>query len=129
MNKGTGYNKVYLFLFTIVYCLVTNVPIVNIGPGPALGIYLIILALIKGYYSAELKDVYNFENTKDLFHKIKLKDSLIELFCLILIYINAFFMDNEPVSLFEIIVLFVGFVLVYRYIFWGTTRTIRERTV
>ena len=119
----------YLFLFTIAYCLVTNVPFVNIGPGPALGIYLIVLALIKGYYSAELKDVYNFENTKDLFHKIKLKDSLIELFCLIIIYINAFFMDNEPVSLFEIIVLFVGFVLVYRYIFWGTTRTIRERSV
>ena len=117
----------YLLLFTIIYCLITQIEIVNIGPGPALGIYLIVLALIKGYYSAELKDVYNFENTKDLFHKIKLKDSLIELFCLIIIYINAFFMDNEPVSLFEIIVLFVGFVLVYRYIFWGTTRTIRER--
>ena len=117
----------YLFLFTIVYCLVTNVPFVNIGPGPALGIYLISLALIKGYCSEELKDVYNFGNTKDWFNKIKLKDSLIELCCLILIYINAFFMTNEPVSLFEIIVLFVGFVLVYRYIFWGTTRTIRER--
>lgn len=117
----------YLLLFTIIYCLITQIEIVNIGPGPALGIYLIVLALIKGYYSAELKNVYNFENTKDLFHKIKLKDSLIELFCLIIIYINAFFMDNEPVSLFEIIVLFVGFVLVYRYIFWGTIRTIRER--
>jgi len=120
---------VYLLLFTIIYCLITQIEIVNIGPGPALGIYLIVLALIKGYYSAELKNVYNFENTKDLFHKIKLKDSLIELFCLIIIYINAFFMDNEPVSLFEIIVLFVGFVLVYRYIFWGTTRTIRERSL
>ena len=117
----------YLLLFTIIYCLITQIEIVNIGPGPALGIYLIVLALIKGYYSAELKNVYNFENTKDLFHKIKLKDSLIELFCLILIYINAFLMINEPVSLFEIIFLFVGFVLVYRYIFWGTTRTIRER--
>ena len=117
----------YLLLFTIIYCLVTQIEIVNVGPGPALGIYLIVLALIKGYYSAELKDVYNFENTKDLFHKIKLKDSLIELFCLIIIYINAFFMDNEPVSLFEIIVLFVGFLCVYRFIFWGTSRTIRER--
>ena len=117
----------YLLLFTIIYCLITQIEIVNIGPGPALGIYLIVLALIKGYYSAELKNVYNFEDTKGLFHKIKLKDSLIELFCLIIIYINAFFMDNEPVSLFEIIFLFVGFVLVYRYIFWGTTRTIRER--
>ena len=124
-----GYSKVYLFLFTIAYCLVTNVPIVNIGPGPALGIYLIVLALIKGYCSEELKDVFNLGNTKNLFQKIKLKDSLTELFCLILIYINAFFMDNEPVSLFEVIVLFVGFVLVYRYIFWGTTRTIREKIV
>lgn len=117
----------YLLLYTIIYCLVTQIAIANLEPGPTLGIYLITLAFFKGYFSEELKDVFNFRKTKYLFNKVKIKDSSIELLCLILIYINALFMDYEPVSLLDIIILFVGFVTVYRFLFWGTSRTIRER--
>lgn len=117
----------YLLLFTIIYCLVTKIPIANMDSGPALGIYLIVLALIKGYFSEELKDVFNYKKTKYLFNKIGFKDSTMELLSLILIYINSYLMINESVSLFEFVYLFVGFAIVYRFLFWGITRTIRER--
>ena len=35
----------YLFLVTIIYCVITQV--LNIGYGPAIGIYLIALGLVK----------------------------------------------------------------------------------
>ena len=117
----------YLFLFTIIYCLVTNISIANLDPGPALGIYLIVLALIKGYLSEEIRDVFNFKKTKYLIEKIRFKDTVMELVSLVLIYINSYLMIDEPVSLFELVYLFVGFVIVYRFLFWGITRTIRER--
>ena len=78
----------YLFLFTIIYCVITQV--LNIGYGPAIGIYLIALGLVKGYLSEELKDVFNFIKTKHLFNKIRFKDSLMELLSLLLIYINLY---------------------------------------
>ena len=52
---------------------------------------------------------------------------LIELLSLVLVYINSYFIDYEPFTLFEFIFLFAGFVIVYRFLFWGITRTIKER--
>ena len=117
--------KVYLLLITIIYCVITQV--LNIGYGPAIGIILIVIGLVKGYLTEELKDVFNIKKTKYLYEKNGFKDSLMELLSLMLIYINSYLIMNEAVSLFEFLFLFVGFTMVYRFIFWGTTRTIRER--
>ncbi len=117
-------SKVYLLLFTIIYCVLTQ--ILNIAYGPAMGIYLIGLGLVKGLVSEELKDVFNFKKTKYLYEKNGMKDSLIELLSLILIFINSYIIDYEPFSLFEFVYMFFLIALVYRFVFWGITRTIRK---
>ena len=115
----------YLLLFTVFYCIITQV--LNIGYGPAMGIYLIGLSLVKGYFTEELKDVFNFKKTKYLYEENGFKDSLMELLSLLLIYINSYLIDYDPFSLFEFAFLFAGFALVYRFLFWGITRTITKR--
>lgn len=114
----------YLLLFTIIYCVITQV--LNIGYGPAMGIYLIGLSLVKGFLSEELKDVFNFKKTKYLYEKNGFKDSLMELLSLVLIFINSYLIDYEPFSLFEYVFMFFLIALVYRTLFWGITRTIRK---
>ena len=115
----------YLLIFTIIYCLITQ--IVNIDYGPAMGIYLILIGIVKGLLSEEFKDLFNRDKTKDLYEKIGFKDSLMELLSLILIFVNSYLIDYEPFSLFEFAFLFVVIAFVYRFVFWGITRIIRER--
>lgn len=115
----------YLLLFTIIYCVITQV--LNIDYGPAMGIYLIGLGLVKGYFSEELKDVFNFQKTKFLSEKNGFKDSLLELLSLVLIYINSILIDYEPLTLFEFVYLFAGFAILYRFLFWGIIRIIWKR--
>jgi len=38
--------------------------VLNMAYVPALGIYLIGLGIVKGFFSEELKDVFNFKKTK-----------------------------------------------------------------
>ena len=115
----------FLLLFTIIYCLITQ--IVNIDYGPAMGIYIIVLSLVKGFLSKEIKDVFNFYKTNYLYEKNGFKDSLMELLSLMIIFINSYLIDYEPFSLFEFAYLFAVFAVVYRFVFWGITRIIRER--
>lgn len=115
----------YLLLFTIIYCVMTQ--ILNIDYGPAMGIYLIGLGLVKGYFSEELKDVFNFKKTKYLYEKNGMKDSLLELLSLLLIFTNSYLIDYEPFPLLDFVYMLFLIALVYRFIFWGITRTIRER--
>ncbi|RKL64759.1 hypothetical protein CR203_24565 [Salipaludibacillus neizhouensis] len=115
----------YLLLFTIIYSVITQV--LNIGYGPAMGIYLIGLGLVKGFFSEELKDVFNFIKTKYLYEKNGFKDSLMDLLSLMLIFINSYLIDYEPFFLFKFVYMFLLIALVYRFLFWGLTRTIRKR--
>ncbi|WP_340084280.1 hypothetical protein MHB50_17100 [Siminovitchia sp. FSL H7-0308] len=115
----------YLFLFTIIYCLVTR--LIDLSFGPALGIYLLAFGFMKGWCSGKLHDFLNLESLRSLYKKNGLKDSLTELSSLILVYANSYFIDYEPFSIFEFIYLFVVFVILYRFLFWGITRTLREK--
>jgi hypothetical protein len=120
-----GNSKVYLLIVTIIYCLITQ--FVNVDYGPAMGIYLITIGIVKGLLSEEYKDVFNRDKTKYLYERNGFKDSLMELLSLILIFVNSYLIDYEPFSLIEFAFLFVVFALVYRFVFWGITRIIRER--
>ena len=93
----------------------------NIGYLLAMGVYLIGLGLIKGLFSEELKDVFNFKKTKYLYEKNGFKASLMELLSLMLIFINSILIDYEPLSLFEYVYLLFLIALVYRFLFWGIT--------
>ena len=115
----------YLLLFTITYCVITQV--LNMSYGSAMGIYLIGLALVKGFLSEEIKDVFNFKRAKYLHEKNGFKDSLMELLSLMLIFINSYLIDYEPFSLFEFVYMFFLMALVYRFLFWNITRTIRRK--
>src|SRR5699024_5735590 len=101
--------------------------VVNMASVPALGIYLIGLALVKGIFSEELIDIFNFKKTKYLYEKNGFKDSLMELFSLMFIFINSYLIDYEPFSPFEFVYFFFLIALVYRFLFWGIARTIRKR--
>ena len=92
----------------------------------ALGIYLIGLCLVKGMLSKELKDVFNFRKAKYLYEKNGFKDSLMELLSLMLVFINSYLISDDPFSPFEYFIMFFIIALVYRYIFWGITRTLRN---
>lgn len=118
-------NKMYLLLFTIIYCVITQV--FNMTYLSALAIYLIGLGLVKGFFSEELRDVFNFKKTKYLYEKNGFKDSLMELFSLMFIFINSYLIDYEPFSPFEFVYFFFLIALVYRFLFWGIARTIRKR--
>lgn len=113
----------YLLLFTIIYCIIIQV--LNIDYGTAMGIFLIGFGLVKGYLSKELKDVFNFKKNKHLYEKNGFKNSLMELLSLTLIFINSYFIAYEPFSIFEFAYMFFLIALVYRFVFWGITRTIR----
>lgn len=120
-----GRKKMYLLLFTIVYCIITQV--LNISYLLAMGIYLIGFCLVKGFLKEEIKDIFNLKETKYLYKKNGFKDSAMELLSLILIFINSFIIDYEPFSIFEFVYMFFLIVFAYRFIFWGITRTIREK--
>ena len=115
----------YLLLFTVFYCIITQ--ILNIGYGPAMGIYLIGLGLVKGFLSEEPKDIFNLIRIRYLYEKNGLKDSLMELLSLVLIFINSYLIDYEPFSLFEFVYMLFLIALLYRFLIWGITRTIRKR--
>ena len=115
----------YLLLFTIIYCMITQV--LNISYGPAMGIYLIGLGLVKGFLSEEQKDIFNLKRIRYMYEKNGLKDSLMELLSLVLIFINSYLIDYEPFSLFEFVYMLFLIALLYRFLFWGITRTVRKR--
>lgn len=52
-------NKMYLFLFTLIYCVITH--IFNLSYEFSFGVYFIGLGLIKGLSSGEIKDIFNFK--------------------------------------------------------------------
>lgn len=110
----------YLFLFTLIYCVITQM--LSLSFAMSFGVYLIGLALIKGLSSEEIKDVFNFKKTRDLYKENSFKDSLMELISLILIFINSYIADYQPFSLFEFVYAFVLLGLVYRFLFWGIIR-------
>lgn len=115
----------YLLLFTIIYCVITQV--LNISYELAMGIFIIGLGLVKGFLSEEQKDIFNLKKAKYLYEKIGFKDSVMELLSLILIFINSYLIDYDPFSLFEFVYMFFLIALVYRFLFWGITRKIRKR--
>ncbi|MGP4073785.1 hypothetical protein ACTWQB_14675 [Piscibacillus sp. B03] len=114
----------YLILFTIIYCALTQV--LNIDLIFASGIYLASLCIAKGWLSEELKDVFNLKKTKYLYRKIGLKYSLMDLLSLILIFSNPFLIGQMALSFFEIMYIIFLIAVVYRYIFWGMTKTIKR---
>src|SRR5699024_8979335 len=91
-------NKMYLLLFTIIYCVITQV--FNMTYLSALAIYLIGLGLVKVFFSEELRDVFNFKKTKYLYKKNGFKDSLM------FIFIHSYLIADEPFSLFEFVYFF-----------------------
>lgn len=113
-------NKMYLFLFTLIYCVITQM--LSFSFEVSFGVYLIGLALIKGLSSGEIKDIFNFKKTRDVFKENRFIDSLMELFSLVIVFINAYIIDYEPFSPFEFVYTFFLLVVLYRFLFWGIIR-------
>lgn len=113
-------NKMYLFLFTLIYCVITQM--LSFSFEMSFGVYLIGLALIKGLSSGEIKDIFNFKKTSDVFKENRFIDSLMELFSLVIVFINAYIIDYEPFSPFEFVYTFFLLVVLYRFLFWGIIR-------
>ncbi|MDR7247547.1 hypothetical protein J2W41_000271 [Bacillus pumilus] len=110
----------YLFLFTLIYCVITQM--LSFSFEMSFGVYLIGLALIKGLSSGEIKDIFNFKKTRDVFKENRFIDSLMELFSLVIVFINAYIIDYEPFSPFEFVYTFFLLVILYRFLFWGIIR-------
>lgn len=114
----------YLILFTIIYCGITW--IFNLDYVLAFGIYLVGLSVVKGVFTKNFRDVYNFRKISHMYGKVGFKESLIELVSLILVFVNTSLIDYESFTPFEIIWLIFLFVIVYRFLFWGIISTFRS---
>lgn len=117
----------FLISFTIIYCVVTQ--FLNLKFTLALGIYLIGLSVGKGVLSKEITDVFNFRRTTHMYEKIGFKDSLMELLSLVMVFLNAYLMFYEPFNPFEFVWMFFLILIVYRFLFWGITRTFRKASI
>lgn len=117
----------YLILFTIIYCVITW--IFNLNNILTFGIYIIGLSVAKGVFTKELRDVYNFRKTSDMYGKVGFKESLMELISLLLVFVNTCLIDYEPLTPFEFIWLIFLLVIVYRFLFWGIIRTFRKDSI
>lgn len=64
-----------------------------------------------------------------MYEIIGLKDSFMEMIALMLIYLNTYLIDYEPLSVFEFIITFSVFILVYRFLFWGILLRFKAFTI
>ncbi|MFD1928926.1 hypothetical protein ACFSFY_12865 [Sporosarcina siberiensis] len=97
----------------------------------AMGIYVIGFGSLKGLlnHDQEYKVVYNFKSTSSLYKKIGFKDSLIELLSLALVLFNGYILSPDTLSPFELVVTLFILAMLYRFLFWGVTQTIKKRIV
>ncbi|EIT86083.1 hypothetical protein A374_07176 [Fictibacillus macauensis ZFHKF-1] len=113
-----------LILVTVAFCVVTN----TLGVSSFLAFAVLIpVAAAKGIYTDQLKHVFNFKKTKQLYKENGLYNSIMELLSLLLIFMNTFFIDVETLSLGSLIVGLIFLFLLYRFLFWGITNTIKSR--
>ncbi|BBP93118.1 hypothetical protein BsIDN1_67360 [Bacillus safensis] len=117
----------YLFLFTLIYCVITHIFFNLSYEFSFWGVFFIGLGLIKGLSSGEIKDIFNFKKTRDVFKEKRFIDSLMELFSLIIVFINAYIIDYEPFSPFEFVYTFFLIVILYRFLFWGIIRESKKK--
>lgn len=118
----------YLFLFTIIYCIITWV--LNINYELALGVYLISSGFFKGILSENFKeDFLNMQKTTEFYKKVGFKDSLMEFLSIILVFLNSYLIDYEPFTAFEFIWIFFVIAISYRFAFWGITRMLRKKII
>ena len=117
----------YLILFTTIYCVIMR--IFNLDHTLTFGIYIIGSGIIKGIFSKELKDVFNVEKTSSIYENIGLKDSLMELVSLMLIFINFLFINYESYSILEFLNIILVFTLIYRFLFWGITQRFKKFSI
>ena len=117
----------HLILFTIIYCIITQ--ILNLKFTFALGIYLIGLSIGKGFLSKEIVDVFNLRKTSYLYEKFGFKDSLMELVSLILVFLNAHLLAYQSFTPFGFIWMFLIILIVYRFLFWGTTLAFKNLSI
>lgn len=117
----------YLILFTIIYCAITR--ILNLESTLVFGIYLTGAGIIKGMFSKELKDVFNISKTNYIYQKVGFTNSLTELISLVLIFANYLLTDYETLSVFQFIFPVIIFIIVYRFLFWNITLTLKKISI
>lgn len=117
----------YLILFTIIYCIITQM--LNLESTLIFGIYVIGAGVIKGIFSKELNDVFNINKTSYIYEKVGFRNSLTELISLVLIFANYLLTDYEPLSVSEFIFTVLIFIIVYRFLFWNITLTLKKLSI
>ena len=117
----------YLILFTTIYFVITQ--ILNLESTLVLGIYVIGAGIIKGIFSKELNDVFNIRKTSYIYEKVGFTNSLTELISLLLIFANYLLTDYEPLSIFEFIFAVLIYIIVYRFLFWNITITLKKFSI
>jgi len=90
------------------------------------GIYLIGFGVVKGVFSERKSDIFNINNTKNLYSEIGMLDTIFEFLSLFIVYVTAYILDYEKFTIYEMLITIFGFLLVYRFLFWGITGRIRS---
>lgn len=114
----------YLILFTIIYCVAMM--IFNLDHILAFAIYLTGAGFIKGVFSKELRDVFNLRKISLIYKNVGLKNSLIELVSLMLVFISFLFTNYKSFAILQYISIILVLILVYRFLFWGIRLTLKK---
>lgn len=116
-----------ILLFTFIFTLVTQ--LFNVSYLLPLALYLLALGLGKVLLGDDLKeDVFHLIKSKDLYYKVGLKDTLAQVLALALVVINYLLIDFKPLNALEYLSTLFVFLLVYRFLIWGISGEVREKT-
>lgn len=103
-------------LFTIIVCVVSY--LMNINAFLLYVSYVVGFAILKGFLSDELKDVFNIRKAKDIYNKVGLFNSIDSFSSLLLITVYYVFSKYEYFGFEYMIPIILCYILTYRFLFW-----------
>lgn len=114
-----------LLIVALVYCFITH--FLGVTYASAIGFFLLVASFAKGFFSHKRSNILNLEKTSVLFKKIGLPDTLTELLVFIILVSNSLLINGFDFNGSEIVFQLFLFILLFRFSFWGISRTIKER--
>jgi len=105
-----------LVLFTIIVCVASY--LMNISVFLLYISYVVGFAILKGFLSDELKDVFNIRKAKDIYNKVGIFNSIDSFSSLLLITVYYVFNKYEYFNFEYMVPIILCYILTYRFLFW-----------
>ena len=108
-----------LTIFTIIVCVASY--FININAFSMYFFYVMGFAIVKGFLSNTLKDVFNIRKVKDIYNEVGFMNSLDSFISLLFITVYYVFREYEQFSMGYLVPTVLCYILIYRFLFWDMT--------